>query len=67
MRPKRSILLIDGDSDLRGALAEQLELHEDFAALQAESAAVGLQLSSERQIDLILLESDLPDIDGMEA
>jgi DNA-binding response OmpR family regulator len=67
MRPKRSILLIDGDPDLRGALAEQLELHEDFAALQADSAAAGLKLTSERQIDLILLESDLPDMDGIEA
>ena len=67
MRPKRSILIVDDDSDLRGALAEQLELHEDFAALQAENAAEGLKLAREKQIDLIILDVDLPDMDGREA
>jgi DNA-binding response OmpR family regulator len=67
MRPKRSILIVDDDPDLRGALAEQLELHEDFAALQAESASEGVKLARERQIDLIILDVDLPDMDGREA
>lgn len=67
MRPKRSILIIDGDPDLRGALAEQLELHEDFAVLHAGDAGAGLQLAGERQVDLILLEADLPDMNGLNA
>lgn len=67
MRPKRSILIVDDDSDLRSALAEQLELHEDFAAVEAGTAGEGVKLARERQIDLIILDVDLPDMDGREA
>lgn len=67
MRPKKTILIVDDDSDLRGALAEQLELHEDFSAVQAETAAAGLQMAREAQTHLIILDVDLPDMDGRDA
>ena len=35
MTQVRKILIADDDSDLRAALAEQLALHEEFAAVQA--------------------------------
>jgi CheY-like chemotaxis protein len=32
---RKTILIVDDDADLRSALAEQLELHEEFAAAEA--------------------------------
>ena len=61
------ILIVDDDSELRAALAEQLELHEEFVTAQAENAGEGLKLARESRADLILLDVDLPDMDGREA
>ena len=63
----KTILIVDDDADLRGLLAEQLELHEEFAATQAASATEGMRLAREGRPDLILLDVDLPDMDGREA
>ena len=65
-RPK-TILVVDDDTDLRGLLCEQLELHEEFAAEGAPTAAEGVRLAKESRPDLILLDVDLPDMDGREA
>jgi DNA-binding response OmpR family regulator len=65
-RPK-TILIVDDDTDLRGLLCEQLELHEEFAAEGAPTAAEGVRMAKESRPDLILLDVDLPDMDGREA
>lgn len=67
MAQSKTILVIDDDSDLRGALAEQLELHEEFRAVQAENGTDGHKLAREIKPDLILLDVDLPDTDGREV
>jgi DNA-binding response OmpR family regulator len=67
MAQKKTLLIIDDDNDLRGALAEQLQLHEEFSAVEAETAGQGVQLAREARPDLILLDVDLPDMDGREA
>ena len=41
MAQSKTILIIDDEADLRGELAEQLELQEEFAAAQAESGEEG--------------------------
>ena len=67
MSASKTILLVDDDDDLREALAEQFEVHEGFATLQATNATEGIaQLEAER-IDLVLLDVDMPDMDGREA
>ena len=38
----RRILIVDDDAALRHSLAEQLQLHEEFQAGEAESAAAAL-------------------------
>ena len=67
MAQRKTLLLIDDDDDLRGALAEQLALHEEFAVAEASSAGEGVRVSREIKPDLILLDVDLPDMDGREA
>ena len=66
MRVGRKILIVDDDGALRQSLAEQLELHEEFASVQCDSAASALQLAGTDRFDAILLDVGLPDMDGRE-
>lgn len=67
MAQHKTLLIIDDDEDLRSALAEQLDLHEEFNTVQAQNATTGLNLAKEIKPDLILLDVDLPDMDGRDA
>jgi len=67
MPTPKTILIIDDDDDLREALAEQLALHEAFRPVQAATATEGVRMGREIRADLILLDVDLPDMDGREA
>ncbi len=67
MAQHKTILIIDDDVELREALAEQLELHEEFKTAQAGTGGEGLRLGRELKPDLILLDVDLPDLDGRET
>ena len=67
MPTPKTILIIDDDDDLREALAEQLALHEAFRPVQAATATEGIRMGREVRADLILLDVDLPDMDGREA
>ncbi len=67
MAQTKTILIIDDDNDLREALAEQLALHEEFTVRQAPTATEGVKMGREIRADLILLDVDLPDMDGREA
>ena len=67
MPTPKTLLIIDDDDDLREALAEQLALHEEFRTVQASTATEGVRLGREIRADLILLDVDLPDMDGREA
>jgi DNA-binding response OmpR family regulator len=67
MAQQKTILVVDDDDDLREALAEQLSLEADFTALQAPTAASGVAMAKQERPELILLDVDLPDMDGREA
>ena len=67
MSAQKTLLLVDDDEDLREALAEQFALHEEFKTVQAETAGEGLNRAKDERADLILLDVDLPDMDGRET
>ena len=64
---QKTLLIVDDDDELREALAEQLELHEEFKVIQASNGTEGIRLGKSVSADLILLDVDLPDMDGREA
>ena len=66
MAQRKTLLIVDDDADLRGAVAEQLQA-ENFDTVEAETATDGVRLATEARPDLILLDVDLPDFDGREA
>ena len=67
MAQQKTILIVDDDPDMRGALAEQLALYEEFRTIEASAAAEGVRAGKEQKPDLVLLDVDLPDMDGREA
>lgn len=67
MAQVRKILIVDDDEDLRGSLAEQLALHEEFTIVQAGAAVEAVALARSETPDLVLLDVGLPDMDGREA
>ena len=67
MAQQKTILIVDDDSELRGALAEQLHLYEEFKTVEAATAGEGVRTARDLKPDLILLDVDLPDMDGREA
>jgi DNA-binding response OmpR family regulator len=66
MAQRKTILIIDDEEDLRGAVAEGLEA-EDFDVKQAATGGEGVALAQSVRPDLVLLDVDLPDINGREA
>ncbi|HEV2264474.1 MAG TPA: response regulator transcription factor [Stellaceae bacterium] len=66
MTSNRRIMIVDDDSALRHSLAEQLQLHEEFMAVEAATAAEALDLAKRQYHDAVILDVGLPDMDGRE-
>jgi len=66
MAQRKTLLIVDDDADLRGAVAEQLE-SEGFATVEAATAREGVEAAAGGRPDLVLLDVDLPDMDGRDA
>ena len=66
MAQRKTLLIVDDDQDLRGAVAEQLQA-EGFDVIEAATAGDGVRQARDGKPDLILLDVDLPDMDGREA
>jgi DNA-binding response OmpR family regulator len=67
MSTAKTILLVDDDQDLREALAEQFDLHEGFRIVHAATAGEGVAKAQSERADLIILDVELPDMDGRDA
>jgi DNA-binding response OmpR family regulator len=66
MAAGRKVLIVDDDIALRHSLAEQLQLHEEFLAAEAENGATALDAVKGQHFDAILVDVGLPDMDGRE-
>jgi len=64
--PRATILIVDDNRNFSQTLADAFRF-ADFAVMQASTAAAGLQLASEHRPDLILMDIQLPDLDGLSA
>jgi DNA-binding response OmpR family regulator len=67
MSSTRKILIVDDDEDLRESLRDQLALHDEFEVTTAPTATKGVDAAKGDHLDLILLDVNLPDMDGREA
>jgi DNA-binding response OmpR family regulator len=67
MAQRKSILIIDDDPDLRDLLSEQLEMYGQFSVRGAATAGLGIDEAKAGRPDIVLLDVDLPDMNGHEA
>jgi DNA-binding response OmpR family regulator len=67
MAARKTLLIVDDDNELRSALAEQFMLAEGFDVIEADGGKAGLALALEGKADLILLDIDMPDMNGREV
>ena len=63
----KRILIVDDDEPFLQMLAEQLQLHEEFATDCATSGAQALERVKTGYFDVIILDVGLADIDGREV
>jgi DNA-binding response OmpR family regulator len=66
MSAARKILIVDDDEDLRESLREQLALYDEFELDAAPTAGKGLEAVKSGHFDLLILDVNLPDMDGRE-
>ena len=67
MSSGKRILIVDDDETLLQMLAEQLQLHEEFATECVTSGAQALERAKAEYFDVIILDVGLADIDGREV
>jgi two-component system cell cycle response regulator DivK len=65
MTPALILIVEDNDKNLK--LARDLLQYHDFRTLEADTAAAGIALAEEHVPDLILMDIQLPDMDGVTA
>jgi CheY-like chemotaxis protein len=61
------ILLVDDNSDFRRAARQLLERHGFIVVAEAETGVSGIERAQEHLPDLVLLDVQLPDLDGFEV
>ncbi len=66
MSAARKMLIVDDDDDLRESLREQLALYDEFELDAAPTAGKGLEAVKSGHFDLLILDVNLPDMDGRE-
>jgi two-component system, cell cycle response regulator DivK len=62
-----ALILIVEDNDKNLKLARDLLQHDGFRTLEAGTAAAAIDLAEQRVPDLILMDIQLPDMDGITA
>jgi DNA-binding response OmpR family regulator len=63
----RRILIIEDDEDIALSLKYKLEQDQSFAVVIAPDGTAGLQAAERERPDIVLLDLNLPGLDGMEV
>jgi DNA-binding NarL/FixJ family response regulator len=61
------VLLVDDNSDFRTVTRQLLERHGFVVVAEAEAGVSGIEQAKEHRPDLVLVDVQLPDIDGFEV
>jgi DNA-binding response OmpR family regulator len=67
MSTTKKILIVDDDDMLRESLREQFSLHDEFSVTDTANATAGVKALKADHADLVILDVNLPDMDGREA
>lgn len=67
MAATKTLLIVDDEEDLRATLREQFELHDEFRVEEAATGEAALARAKEGRLDLVILDIDLPDMNGREV
>jgi len=67
MAVKKRILLVDDDNTLRGELVAQFALYDEFETFDVSSGTEGLAAAKSQAFDMIILDVDMPDMQGTEV
>ena len=62
----KTILIVE-DNEKNMKLVRDILRHNGHATIEAQTGGEGVRLAKEKQPDLILMDIQLPDIDGIEA
>ena len=66
MKSKPKILVADDDEQIRTSLSDIL-LIQGYAVVQAESGSEALRKANEASPDVILLDVNMPEMDGIDV
>ena len=64
---QRSVLVVEDHDDTRFMLRTMLELRGGIVVVEAENGAMAIALATNVHVDLILMDTDLPVVDGCAA
>ncbi len=67
MSNTKKIHIIDDDDVLRDTLKEQFSFHDEFIVTDSSTATAGVKAVKADHADLVILDVNLPDMDGREA
>jgi DNA-binding response OmpR family regulator len=67
MAVKKRVLVVDDDKMLRSELVEQFALYDEFETVDVGSGAEGLSLAKSQTFDMIILDVDMPDMQGTDV
>ena len=67
MTNTKKILIVDDDDTLRETLKDQFSLHDEYSVTDVATATAGVKAVKADHADMVILDVNLPDMDGREA